>query len=57
MTLMWILCMQDKNEQLVEGKLDWKGKPVYRNKHGGAKSSFLVLGKAVLKFAKIHLSG
>ncbi|KAL8108219.1 hypothetical protein AgCh_024605 [Apium graveolens] len=33
----------DKDEQLVEGKVDWKGRSVYRNKHGGTKSSFLIL--------------
>lgn len=45
---MRIICVQDKDDkQLVEGKVDWKGRSVNRNKHGGAKASFLILGKAL----------
>ncbi|KAK4491623.1 hypothetical protein RD792_002378 [Penstemon davidsonii] len=35
--------MQDKAE-LIEGKVDWKGRTAVRYKHGGTRSSIFVLG-------------
>lgn len=35
--------MQEKLE-VVEGKVDWKGRLAYKHKHGGTKSSLLILG-------------
>lgn len=35
-------CMQE--EELVDGKVDWRGRRAVRHKHGGMKVSLLVLG-------------
>lgn len=35
--------MQEKLE-VVEGKVDWKGRLAYKHKHGGTRSSLLILG-------------
>lgn len=37
--------MQEKGE-LVEGKVDWKGRTAIKNKHGGQRFSSLILGKS-----------
>lgn len=34
---------QDKVE-FVEGKVDWKGNKARKDKHGGARTSLLILG-------------
>lgn len=36
--------MQDTAE-LIEGKVDWKGRPTRKDKHGGTRTSLLILGK------------
>ena len=36
--------LQEKAE-LVEEKVDWKGRTAVKNKHGGARFSSLILGK------------
>lgn len=33
----------DKDDELVEGKVDWKGRPAIRKKHGGLHVSMLLL--------------
>lgn len=35
--------LQEKHE--IEGKVDWKGKPASKEKHGGMKTALFVLGK------------
>jgi peptide/histidine transporter 3/4 len=34
-----------QEEELIDGKVDWRGRTAVRHKHGGMKVSFLVLGK------------
>lgn len=53
-TYIHIMPMQEKSEvfdgkveeelQLVDGKVDWKGRRALKNKHGGMNASFLILG-------------
>lgn len=33
-----------QEEELVDGKVDWRGRRAVRHKHGGMKVSLLVLG-------------
>ncbi|XP_012092434.1 protein NRT1/ PTR FAMILY 4.5 isoform X2 [Jatropha curcas] len=33
-----------ENPEFIEGKVDWKGRQATRHKHGGIKTSFLILG-------------
>lgn len=37
------LILQDKAE-LIDGKVDWKGRTATKDKHGGFRTSLLVLG-------------
>lgn len=30
--------------ELIEGKVDWKGRPAQKDKHGGSRTSLLILG-------------
>lgn len=53
-TYVHIMPLQEKSEvldgkveeelQLVDGKVDWKGRRALRNKHGGMNASLLILG-------------
>lgn len=40
--------MQEEREEVVDGKVDWKGRKALKHKHGGMKVSLLVLGKIEL---------
>lgn len=33
-----------QEEELVDGKVDWKGRRAVRHKHGGMKVSLVILG-------------
>jgi peptide/histidine transporter 3/4 len=33
-----------QEEELIDGKVDWRGRTAVRHKHGGMKVSLLVLG-------------
>lgn len=39
--------MQERAE-LIEGKVDWKGRTARKDKHGGTRTSLLILGNACL---------
>lgn len=39
--------MQEKFE-VVEGKVDWKARSAFKHKHGGTRSSFLILGRKII---------
>lgn len=39
---------------LIEDKVDWKGRPARKDKHGGARTSLLVLGKLNECFLTFH---
>ncbi|RVW79047.1 Protein NRT1/ PTR family 4.5 [Vitis vinifera] len=41
--------MQEKGEELVEGKVDWKGRTAIKNKHGGQRFSSLILASFALE--------
>lgn len=34
-----------ESDKLIEGKVDWKGRPATKDKHGGSRTSLLILGK------------
>ncbi|KAL1560374.1 protein NRT1/ PTR FAMILY 4.5-like [Salvia divinorum] len=36
--------MQEETAELIEGKVDWKGMPAQKDKHGGSRTSFLIIG-------------
>lgn len=38
--------MQEENVQFIEGKVDWKGNTARKDKHGGTRTSLLILGNA-----------
>uniref|UniRef100_A0A0E0JIP8 Uncharacterized protein n=2 Tax=Oryza punctata TaxID=4537 RepID=A0A0E0JIP8_ORYPU len=33
-----------KKYEVVEGKVDWRGRPALRGRHGGVANSFFILG-------------
>jgi len=39
-----------QEEELVDGKVDWRGRRAVRHKHGGMKVSLLVLGNSDQEF-------
>lgn len=39
--------MSMQEEELVDGKVDWKGRKALKHKHGGMKVSTLILGKGL----------
>lgn len=40
-----MFCLQEKPE-LVEGKVDWKGRTALKHEHGGMRIGLLILGMA-----------
>ncbi|XP_039115540.1 protein NRT1/ PTR FAMILY 4.5-like [Dioscorea cayenensis subsp. rotundata] len=47
----------EKGVEVVEGKVDWKGRPAKKRVHGGTRSTFLILGLVVFdNFAVLGLS-
>jgi len=39
-----------QEEELVDGKVDWKGRRAVRHKHGGMTVSLLILGNLFIYF-------
>ena len=45
MIIFCFLDIQEFKHELVEGKVDWKGRTALKYKHGGMRAALLVLGK------------
>lgn len=36
--------LQEKVNEVIDGKIDWRGRPARRGKHGGVNTCWFILG-------------
>jgi peptide/histidine transporter 3/4 len=54
---LFFFSLQDYKGEIIEGKVDWKGRPARKEKHGGIRSSFLILATFALENTAIFALG